>query len=327
MRVVRGSGGKILGVKGMSSLELKTFSRFGGLWIDREDAAIILGQRRKRGEFSPELADRIEMFMRDGRIVIKQAVGKDVTAQIRAELLDYWTNPPEGAVIENWTKEGKQQLVRPEISLRDGVTKLLDFHAFSVTARKAIAAPKVIEFLAAIFDAKPKAFQSIVFWKGSQQAIHKDTAYVQVDGEPMHLAATWLALEDVRAGAGGLEYYVGSHRTPEFLFGGRHKWMEYAPQDHNRFLASLHEDAKTYGLQKETFMPAEGDVLIWHADLAHGGGQITNPNATRQSLVTHFTSEKNNPSYMKTCHRVPVIEGNCIFISQFKQIETSAFPE
>ena len=44
--------------------------------------------------------------------------------------------------------------------------------------------------------------RSLAFWRGSQQSIHKDTAYVQVADEPMHLAATWLALEDVRPGQG-----------------------------------------------------------------------------------------------------------------------------
>ena len=62
---------------------------------------------------------------------------------------------------------------------------------------------KVMEFLAAIFDGRPEAFQGLTFvWNGSQQAIHKDTAYVKIDTSPMHLAATWLALEDIQPGTG-----------------------------------------------------------------------------------------------------------------------------
>src|SRR5262249_15376852 len=153
---------------------------------------------------------------------------------------EFWLNPPESARIENWTPEGKQQFVRPRLELRAGATKLLDFYRFSATARKAIAAPKVLAFLTAIFGSKPKAFQSLTFWKGSEQSIHKDTAYVRIGGEPMHLAATWLALEDVQKGTGELEYYIGSHRDPDFLFGGQHKSMFESPHEHQDYLNSLH---------------------------------------------------------------------------------------
>jgi hypothetical protein len=32
----------------------------------------------------------------------------------------------------------------------------------------------------------------------------------------------------------------------------------------------------------------KGDVLIWHADLMHGGAPIEDPKRTRKSLVAHF---------------------------------------
>lgn len=295
----------------------ETYSRFGGLWIDRRDSEALLFQRRD--ELSEEVATQIKDFMRDGYVVIKGAVSKELTAAIRADLELHWTSPPPGALVENW-KDDQQRFVPPDIELRDGATKLLDLHAFSARAREAIAAPRIVAFLSAIFETKPKAFQSLAFWRGSQQDIHKDTAYVQVDGAPMHLAATWLALEDVRPGTGELEYYVGSHRAPDFLFAGEHKWMVAAPHEHPRFLASLHEDAARYGHRKASFIAAEGDVLVWHADLAHGGAKITEPNATRQSLVTHFTSEDHNPPYMrfKTCGAIE--EHGCLFISVFKEI-------
>ena len=298
----------------------ETFSRFGGLWIDRKEAIIVLNQKRQQGILSRELSARIETFMRDGFVVIESAVPKEQTEFLRSELNKFWADSPEDARVENWTAEGKQQFVRPEISLRDGTTKLLDYHAFSSTARKAIATAPVVEFLTAIFESKPKAFQSLTFWKGSEQAIHKDTAYVQIDGAPMEIAASWLALEDISPGTGELEYYVGSHHDPDFLFAGEHKWMSAAPHEHDRFLKSLHEDAVNYDHQKASFLANEGDVLIWHADLAHGGAKITRPGTTRQSLVTHFTPENNNPPYMQRVSREPVEEAGCIFLSQFRQI-------
>jgi hypothetical protein len=47
--------------------------------------------------------------------------------------------------------------------------------------------------------------------------------------------------------------------------------MSAAPHEHDKFLKSLHEDALNYDHHKASFLANEGDVLIWHADLAHGG--------------------------------------------------------
>lgn len=294
----------------------ETFSRFGGFWTDRKDSLNLLEQKR----LPPELSARIEAFIRDGFIVFEGAVPKHETQLLRSELENFWANPPDDARVENWTADGTRQVVVPEISLRPGTTKLLDYHAFSPRARKAIAAAPVIEFLTAIFESKPKAFQSLTFWKGSEQDIHKDTAYVKIDGAPMHIAASWLALEDVHPGTGELQYYVGSHRDPDFLFAGEHKWMSTAPHQHESFLQSLHDDAANYGHRKSSFLAKEGDILIWHADLAHGGARISRPGSTRQSLVTHFTHENNDPPYMKRAKRLPIEEAGCLFISKLRQI-------
>lgn len=301
-------------------MEGEFHSRFGGLWIDRRDSEAELAHRVQRGQIGEELGERIGRFMADGYIVIPGAVPREVTEQIRQELTEHWSAPPDGALVETWDLRGKQQIVPPRPSLRRRPHKLLEFHAFSETARRAAAAPAVVEFLTAIFEARPKAFQSLTFWQGSRQAIHKDTAYVRIEDQPMQLAATWLALEDVRAGTGELQYYVGSHRDPEFLFGGEHKAMVGAPEDHPRFLKSLHDDAKRYGHPRERFRPKAGDVLIWHADLAHGGSPIRRFWSTRQSLVTHFTPEQNDPPYARLTPRVPVEQDGCLFISEHVQI-------
>jgi ectoine hydroxylase-related dioxygenase (phytanoyl-CoA dioxygenase family) len=294
--------------------------RFGSLWIDCPDSASALADKLASGEISPQLAERITRFIKDGYIVIPSAVSLDQTRRLREQIEAFWADPPQDALIENWSEQGKR-LIRPDLALResDG-TKLLDFHAYSATARHAIAAPDVIEFLTAIFETRPKAFQSLTFWRGSQQPMHKDTAYVPIEDAPLHLAATWLALEDIHAGTGELEYYVGSHRDPHFLFSGGSKSVAGAPEEVDKFLASLHEDAQRYGHSKQSFLAKEGDVLIWHADLSHGGAPITQPGATRQSLVTHFTPESDNPPYMQHAPRSAVDEGTCLFISQYHQM-------
>ncbi len=41
-------------------------------------------------------------------------------------------------------------------------------------------------------------------------------------------------------------------------------------------------------LQKEVFLAKKGDILIWHANLIHGGLPVVNPALTRKSMVIHY---------------------------------------
>ncbi len=302
----------------------ETVSRFGGMWIDRYDWLDSLAAKHRRGEISDTLSSRIFRFVRDGYLVIESAVPARTVARVNKDIERLWQKPPEGLLIETFEPDGEMRYITPDVRYRDGRTKLLDAYAFSAAAREATAAPEVAEFLTAIFDDKPQAFQGLHFWNGSQQAMHKDTAYVKVDTNPMHLAATWLALEDVEAGTGELEYYVGSHRAPDFLFGGNSKWMESHTEEHDNFLQSLHDDAARYDQKRSSFLAKAGDVLIWHADLAHGGAPIAKPGRTRRSLVTHFTSAGDEPFYRRSSRRRQAELQGCIFTSAYYDVPATA---
>jgi hypothetical protein len=298
----------------------ETVSRFGGLWIDRHDWLDRLAQKHRAGEISDALSAAIFRFVRDGYYVIEGAVSSGLIDRLDAEIERVWSDPPPGMLMETFEPDGKMHYVPPAKKYRAGRTKLLDLYAYSALAREAIASPKVVEFLSAIFGARPKAFQGLFFHVGSQQAIHKDTAYVKIDSNPMHLAATWMALEDIQPGTGELEYYIGSHRAPDFLFGGLSKWMESHTGDHDRFLQSLHDDAKGHGQVRGSFLARKGDVLVWHADLAHGGSAVTQKGRSRKSLVTHLTPETDEPFYVRTARHRQVDEHGCVFVSQYGDI-------
>jgi phytanoyl-CoA hydroxylase len=308
------------GVDQQVQLSRPTVSQFGGLWIDRIDFVDKLAHKHRNGTISDNVSDQITHFVRDGYVVLKGAVSAEIIERLNADIDRVWKNPPEGLMIETFEPEGKMRYTPPDIRWRGGATKLLDLYTVSNPAREAIASPMVLAFLTAIFEDAPKAFQGLTFWNGSQQAIHKDTAYVKIDSNPLHLAASWLALEDIQPGTGELEYYVGSHRAPDFLFGGTSKWMEAHTDDHPEFLASLHRDAKTFGQVKKSFLGKAGDVLIWHADLAHGGAPIQNKGQTRRSLVTHFCPAGDEPFYRRNARHEGMVLDGMAFVSQYRDV-------
>ena len=293
-------------------------SLYGGMWIDFPDWEVSLTEKSRSGEVSETVADLIRTFVRDGYVVIPQAVSKGVIDELNSRITNVWEGKVPGHKIEVYGEA--VQVVDVESRYYDQPHKLLDSYAFIPAAQHAASAPAVVEFMTAVFEDKPKAFQQLTFEWGSQQAIHKDTAYVKIDGNPMSMMATWVALEDISEGTGELEYYIGSHRAPDYIFGSLSKWMEAAPHEHNDFLAALHADAEKYGHPRSSFLPKAGDVLIWHADLAHGGSAVTRPGLTRRSQVTHFTAAKNAPFYGRWSKFKSNVRNGVEFVSSYSDV-------
>jgi hypothetical protein len=59
-------------------------------------------------------------------------------------------------------------------------------------------------------------------------------------------------------------------------------------QEYDKVLQTTLRMCEERGLKTEKFMAKKGDVLIWHADLMHGGAPIQDAGRTRKSLVAHF---------------------------------------
>ncbi|MEO0897743.1 MAG: phytanoyl-CoA dioxygenase family protein [Bacteroidota bacterium] len=133
-------------------------------------------------------------------------------------------------------------------------------------------------------------FQSLNFIKGSQQRAHSDSIHMTTF--PMgYLTATWLALEDVDKDNGPLFYYPGSHRLPyvmnsDFDHGGSQ--YRIGSTANARYEDKMAEVIEQVGLERKTFEAKAGDLLIWHANLIHGGDPILDPSRSRKSMVVHY---------------------------------------
>lgn len=78
-------------------------------------------------------------------------------------------------------------------------------------------APKVLQILEILYNQKPKPFQTLIFCKGTEQAIHSDT--IHFNSKPFGLlCGVWVALEDIGLDQGPLVYYPQSHELPEMNY-------------------------------------------------------------------------------------------------------------
>jgi hypothetical protein len=273
-----------------------THSRFGGLWIDRADWQDELARREKSRAIAAKDATQLRNFVQDGYIILPQAAAAGAVDAFQREIESAFRNGRPDLLYQSHTDRTTRPLAGPVDRLG---TRVVDSYVALPQALDLFTSPALVKFLSLIFDAPPLLFQSLSFDQGSQQGLHQDTAYVVVD-RPLELAACWIALQDVQAGSGELIYLPGSHRYHDYDFGrGRKHWSgEATDQDvHVAWSAWIHEEGRRRGLTQQSFLARKGDILVWHADLAHGGAQVADASLTRQSLVGHFCPSGRRPNY------------------------------
>lgn len=271
-------------------------SKFGGMWIDRPDFARSLARKVRSGAVPAHLEQPIRDFERDGVYVLRGAASEADLDRFEAS-------------ISNAFRNGHDQLIaqgpadRTPLPVTAGMqrrqARVVDSFVVLPEALNLLSSPRLVEFLTVLFDEQPLLFQSLSFDMGSEQPIHQDTAYVVVD-RPMELLACWIALEDVREGSGELRYILGSHRLGDFDFGNKKHWDSAtdSPEVHERWVQWIHSESERRNLKTEKLLAKRGDILVWHADIAHGGSPITDASLTRKSLVGHYCPVSAQPFYM-----------------------------
>jgi phytanoyl-CoA hydroxylase len=257
-------------------------SKYGGLWIDRADAETVLARKLRDGEIAQAQAGPLRHYIENGYVVFSRAVNADLVDEYVAFFEQAWKRPPPGIFAHS----GGEVLPLSE-QLYDRVAKVSDIHYYFARAGEIIFPEPVRRFLQQIYERPPVVFQSMSMRKGSEEDLHIDTGPLTLT-EPMALAAAWIALEDVMVGSGPFEYVPGSHRLPEVLNNGISKGHNGDMTAYHEVLQATLAECAAHGLSTKSFMAKKGDVLIWHADLMHGGAKIDDPDFTRKSLVCHY---------------------------------------
>ena len=168
--------------------------------------------------------------------------------------------------------------------------KLLFANRVSPEIRAISYEKRLIDLLGFILDKEVVPFQTINFLYGSNQRAHSDSIHMTT--YPLgYLIAVWIALEDTNPDNGPLFYYPGSHRLPYLLnndFNEGETSLRLGRKDYGDYEDKMEELIREKDLQKEVFLAKKGDILIWHANLIHGGLPVVNPALTRKSMVIHY---------------------------------------
>jgi len=215
---------------------------------------------------SPE---QLSHFNENGYLIFDTQIPDNVLDSISARLAPYWGH--EGEKFEGVPYADFNRI-------QDGWRVDKDIKAIATF-------PPVLATLKELYGRKPRPFQTLNFYKGTEQKIHSDS--IHFNSEPFGLmCGVWVAFEDIGMEQGPLLYYPGSQHLPEINFeeAGLAADYIYYPM-YEAYLEQLVQEKQmqpAYGLMKK------GQALIWAANLLHGGSKQINKTLTRQSQVTHY---------------------------------------
>lgn len=275
------------------------------LWLDLSSADIDAYVRDLRSSASYDVRAKLAQWHRDGYVVFEGAASSALIDELTLDVGYLFSHSKNYELDIEIAGTHLQVCDVTAERLRDPSVKLNSIHALSLAAAELSLTDVVVDFLAHVFREPPTVLQSLTFFRGSEQAAHMDYPYVRRQTKLAHLAASWIALEDVHPDAGPLIYYPGSHKLDVCGFydwGSGSIVLEPAsvrtPADFAEFLNRSMAETQ---IPPVAHCPKKGDVFIWHGRLVHGGSNIVNVNRSRQSYVTHYTSLSAHPQ----THRKP----------------------
>jgi len=266
------------------------------LWTDAPDAMEQLDARYRSRKIRKAERDDLAHFIEHGWLVWHGAIEPELIDKFARDVRGHYKHP--GKFLTTNHRNGLSSK-KVSGSTPDRFESLFDLYVNLASAREVCLHPRIARFLSVIFDAKPVVSQQLLFQRSNGHAVHQDTSVVAVE-DPLLMAATWIALEDVVEGSGELAYYDGSHKLPHYLFKDGTKRIRFGDDDEKLYAAELDAACKRASMTYERFMAKKGDVLFWAADLVHRSHQRTLPEDTsRLSCVTHYHPATTTPFWFR----------------------------
>jgi ectoine hydroxylase len=254
----------------IASVSSKDFpDRESRAWLDVGDSAVLAPQKEGFRQFPPHIQQQIVDWSAKGYMVLGQHFSAETCDAINAD-------------IDRMLQQGT-------LHFKNG-NKLMFANKRSALIRQTTKDPLLHNLLNFLLDKEMVPFQTINFISGSGQRAHSDSVHMTT--YPLgYLVAIWIALEDVSADSGPLFYYPGSHKLPYLLnneWNAGSSFLSLGKQDYPDYEDMVEELIAKNNFPREELIAKKGDVLIWHANLVHGGAPIRNPALTRKSMVVHY---------------------------------------
>jgi ectoine hydroxylase len=238
-------------------------------WLDQPGAKDLLALDETYQQLTPEMQAKVLQWIDQGFIILEGFFNAEKVAEINQEV---------------------DEMIAKKVVGFHPSGRIMFAYRQSQLMKEIVSHPEIVQLLSFLLGKKAQPFQSINFINGSEQKPHSDSIHMTT--YPLgYLAAIWIALEPMTPHNGPLVYYPGSHRLPyilneDFDHGGN-SWR-LGQNANQRYEEKIQQVIEEHDLQPQIFTANPGDMLIWHANLIHGGTPITKSGSTRKSMVVHY---------------------------------------
>ncbi|HVM87523.1 MAG TPA: phytanoyl-CoA dioxygenase family protein [Puia sp.] len=257
-------------------------------WLDIAHSKNLVFTKEKFKEFPAEVQEQLLNWSDNGYIILSRFFDEPIIEPINQEI---------------------ERLIRQKKIEPTYFNKLRFANKISPPIKKFTFDRRLTDILSFILDKEVVPFQTLNFIYGSGQRAHSDSIHMTT--YPLgYLIAAWIALEDMNMDNGPLFYYPGSHRMPFLLNNGLNNAgnaISIGKKDYTGYEDLTEKLVIEKNFEKKIFLAKKGDVLIWHANLVHGGLPVANPELTRKSMVIHYYA-KDVIKYHEISERPSLIE-------------------
>lgn len=236
------------------------------------------------------LEAKAAFFQKNGYVIFEQAVSHQLIHEFAEEFhrLTAANKPLKVNLLGEITSFADADSAQREKLIRYG--RFTDIEVHSELGKQLILHPVVSQFLTRIYQTnKPTSLQSLTYKYSSQQGEHSDLYLVSPDwaGEydRNYLAASWIALEDASSSNGALIIYPKSHLIPN-----KKRLDRDFKNNYGEYVAYCKDICAQHGIEPQYFQARKGDILFWHGDFIHAGGEVQNWGQTRFSIVCHYAN-------------------------------------
>lgn len=238
-------------------------------WLDKEDSQVALPKNPNYQTLPLPIQTELLNWSRDGVLVLKNFYSDSEVERVNFLLAE---------TIKKHTLPVKDK------------RKIMFAVRYSRELRDLVSSDRLTNILKLILGRSVELFQSVNFYHGSEDPAHSD--FLHMSTYPYgNLIAVWIALEDITTDNGPIYYYPGSHKLPyvmnkDFDHGGNNFLLGNDPK--KNYYEKIVKVIGENNLEKKEFIASKGDIIIWHANMLHGGKQILDTSKTRRSMVLHY---------------------------------------
>ena len=156
------------------------------------------------------------------------------------------------------------------------------FPRFREAGLAVITHPNLHEASNALLGEAGTIVQSMYFEGNPVTWAHQDTYYLD-SIDLGHMVGAWIAVEDIKPGAGRFYVYPGSHRIDMKRNGGD---FDIA-FNHERYKRLVLDVVASHGLECRAPALRKGDVFFWSSKTIHGSLVTTQEEHSRASFTSH----------------------------------------